>query len=801
MIESTVESSTEAHVKTTEKHIRILLVDDDSKFLRIAKELPEMQGGFQAETARCVEEAKDKLRREKYDAIVSGCHMPGKDGLEFLKELREENNDIPFIIFTGKGREKLAIKELLNLGADGYFEKHGEPAAVYGELAHGIREVVEKKRIKDALRSSQAEYKSLLQNIPGMVYRARPDWSTEIIANSKSVCGYTIQEFDSRRVNWLDMIHPADKARVVKEVGIILEGPASITQEYRIVDKEGGVRWVEDHKTSFFSKNGVFGGIDGVVFDVTSRKKMEQALHASLDRYRSFIEVTGQLGWTTNADGEVVEDIPSFRKFTGQTYEEVKGWGWSKALHPDDLERATQIWKEATRTKSKYEAEFRLRRHDGVYRYFIARSVPVPKEDGSIGEWVGTCIDITERKKAEDALRESEEKLRNIIESSPDAITITDLKGIIVDCNQAAVSLGGWSSKEELMGKSGFIWISEQDTQRSMENTKIIAEKGLLRNVPYTLVKKDGHEFPAELSAGALKDGSGNPVGIVAIIRDITERKKMQRELEKYSQQLEDMVQHRTKQLKDTQEQLIKSERLATIGQIAAMVGHDLRNPLTSINIAAYYLKTKLGAKAEKKMTEMLEVIEKDVQYSNKIITDLIDYSREIKLELTETTPKSIIAESVSLIQIPEKVQLEDSTLNEPRIRIDIDKMKRVFANFIKNAFDAMPQGGKLTISSRAAGGDVDFMLNDTGVGMAKEVSEKIWTPFFTTKAKGMGLGLAIRRRIIEAHQGKISVDSIVGEVTTFTVTIPLEPKPRAEGGEKAWVNVPESLLSTTTKA
>jgi C4-dicarboxylate-specific signal transduction histidine kinase len=116
------------------------------------------------------------------------------------------------------------------------------------------------------------------------------------------------------------------------------------------------------------------------------------------------------------------------------------------------------------------------------------------------------------------------------------------------------------------------------------------------------------------------------------------------------------------------------------------------------------------------------------------------------------------------------------------------------------DALDATTQGGKLTISSRAAGGDVEFMLNDTGVGMAKEVSEKIWTPFFTTKAKGMGLGLAICRRIIEAHQGKISVDSIVGEGTTFAVTISLEPKPRAEGGEKAWVNVPESLLSTTTK-
>jgi signal transduction histidine kinase len=245
----------------------------------------------------------------------------------------------------------------------------------------------------------------------------------------------------------------------------------------------------------------------------------------------------------------------------------------------------------------------------------------------------------------------------------------------------------------------------------------------------------------------------------------------------------------------------VKSERLAAIGQVAAMVGHDLRNPLTGISGAAYYLKMKLGANAEKKMLEMLEIIEKDIQYSNKIITDLMDYSREIKLELTETTPKSIIAESIFLAQVPEKVQLADSTQNEPRIKIDIDKMKRVFANFIKNAVEAMPQGGKLAISSRVSGNDVEFTFIDTGVGIAKEVSEKIWTPFFTTKAKGMGLGLALCKRIVEAHQGKISVDSIVGEGTTFTITIPLEPKPRVEGGEKVWVNVPESLLSTTTKA
>ena len=189
----------------------------------------------------------------------------------------------------------------------------------------------------------------------------------------------------------------------------------------------------------------------GLFRDITERKKTEQTLRASLERYRSFIEVTGELGWTTNSEGEVVEDIPSFRKFTGQTYEEVKGWGWSKALHPDDLERTTKIWKEATRTKSKYETEYRLRRHDGIYRYFMARGVPVLEEDGSIREWVGTCIDITERQQKEKELQESEHKYKKIFEGSNDGIIEVDPSTRrIAFANPAICRLTGYSEKELL---------------------------------------------------------------------------------------------------------------------------------------------------------------------------------------------------------------------------------------------------------------------------------------------------------------------------------------------------------------
>jgi len=183
----------------------------------------------------------------------------------------------------------------------------------------------------------------------------------------------------------------------------------------------------------------------------------------------------------------------------------------------------------------------------------------------------------------------------------------------------------------------------------------------------------------------------------------------------------------------------------------------------------------------------------------NNIITDLLEYSREIRLELTETAPKSIMKEASSMVEIPKNIQISDLIQREPKIEVDVEKMKRVFVNIIKNAIDAMPEGGKLTIKSKESDGNLEIAFTDTGVGMSKETLEKLWTPLFTTKAKGMGLGLAICKRIVEAHGGKIFVESTVGKGSTFTVTIPI--KLRMEEDEKVWLNLPESLLSTTTKA
>jgi PAS domain S-box-containing protein len=370
-------------------------------------------------------------------------------------------------------------------------------------------------------------------------------------------------------------------------------------------------------------------------------------------------------------------------------------------------------------------------------------------------------------------LKKSEEKLKSIFSASPDAITATDLNGKIVECSKQTLKMHGYSSEKELIGKNGFMLISKKDHQRAMENLQRTLVEGSTKNVEYTFVTKGGHEFAGELSASLVRDSRGDPRGFVIVTKDITERKQME-------------------------QRLLKSERLAAIGELAGMVGHDLRNPLTGIASASYYVKKKLKSKVDSKTREMLELIERDIEASNKIITDLLEYSREMKLELAETDLGSLVRETISSLKVPLSIKIVNSVKSRLSIEVDEERMRRVFINIIKNAFDAMPKGGTITLKSVRTDGKVAISISDTGSGMSKETIRKLWTPLFTTKAKGMGFGLAICKRIVEAHRGKITVETAVGKGTTFTITIPTSPE--AEENQKAWVDIPEPILSSTNE-
>jgi signal transduction histidine kinase len=231
--------------------------------------------------------------------------------------------------------------------------------------------------------------------------------------------------------------------------------------------------------------------------------------------------------------------------------------------------------------------------------------------------------------------------------------------------------------------------------------------------------------------------------------------------------------------LKRLKEEIRRSERFSTIGQLAAMVGHDLRNPLTAITNAVYYLKMKINPGENEKINKMFEIIDEEVKYANKIINDLLDFSRVRKPEFRKVDLVSLIRYSIDNTEIPSNIKVKTEFDQVPQIEADSEDLKRIFVNVIHNAVQAMPKGGTLTVSVKKTNGHVELKFSDTGVGISKENMKKLFTPLFTTKAKGIGLGLCICKNIVEAYNGKIEVETEVGKGTTLILKLPIHQNTR----------------------
>jgi PAS domain S-box-containing protein len=365
-------------------------------------------------------------------------------------------------------------------------------------------------------------------------------------------------------------------------------------------------------------------------------------------------------------------------------------------------------------------------------------------------------------------LKKSQETLRSIFTASPDTILAVDLHTNIVEGNKQLYESSGYS-REDLVGKQVSSFLSEADYKRILKNFEKINENGLPIHLECNIIKKDLSVYPAELTIGPMRDAQGVPFGFVVMIRDLTEKKELEKKL-------------------------FQSERLAAIGELAGMVGHDLRNPLASIKNAVYFLKKKGTTIKEEQAKTMLESIEKGIAHSDKIINDLLDYAGNMRLELEGNSVKNVLIDSLARVRIPENVKVINAVSEEPAFRVDKNKIERVFINLVKNAVDAMPNGGTITISCKQANDSIEITFADTGIGIPEEVLPKIFSPLFTTKAQGMGFGLAICKRIIEAHGGLIKVETEKSKGTTFKVILPIETKQSIED-KKDWITVPESLL------
>lgn len=233
-------------------------------------------------------------------------------------------------------------------------------------------------------------------------------------------------------------------------------------------------------------------------------------------------------------------------------------------------------------------------------------------------------------------------------------------------------------------------------------------------------------------------------------------------------------------ELMGAQEQLIRSEKLAAIGQLAGGVGHELRNPLGAIKNAVYYVRRKVAkselAQKEPRVLEFINIMDEEISSSNKIISDLLGFSRVGKPSVLPVRIEKVIEDALSQVTIPENIELTeqlDSDLTE--VEIDPDQIQQVLVNMIVNAVQAMPEGGKLTVGAKENGKLLNLEITDTGCGIPQESVDKIFEPLFTTRAKGIGLGLAVSKSIIDRHGGHVEVKSKVGKGTTFNIKLPLK--------------------------
>jgi PAS domain S-box-containing protein len=373
-----------------------------------------------------------------------------------------------------------------------------------------------------------------------------------------------------------------------------------------------------------------------------------------------------------------------------------------------------------------------------------------------------------EREQAEEKVN----KQAALIDLSPDSIIVRSLDGTISFWSKGAENLYGWT-KEEVVGKNinsilqtmcieSFNDIVVELKQKGHWSGELIHQTKSSRTVvvqSYWLAKFDENGQVLELMESNV---------------DITDRKQMQTKLEGYAAHLEELVQERTQQLKET-------ERLTAIGETAGMVGHDLRNPLQTVTGETYLAKTELkdlpDSPAKRNLEETINTIAEQIGYMDKIVSDLQDFVRPISADKKVTDLNKLLIGTLAELKAPKNVvtKLEIDAL--PAVFADGQLLKRLFFNLFNNAVQAMPEGGVLTIKARKTGvgnGNVCIHVVDTGEGIPDCVKPKIFKPLFTTKSKGQGFGLAVCKRVIEAHGGTINFESTEGQGTKFTIEFPI---------------------------
>ncbi len=641
-----------------------------------------------------------------------------------------------------------------------------------------VKDITERKQAEKKLREAEERYHALFDQSPLGVLIVNPETAAFIEFNdvAHQQLGYSRSEFEKLTIQNIEASESFDEIRV--HMNQMIQGGGG-EFESKHLTKQGEIRNVLVTTKKIELEGKKF--LHCIFHDITETRRIQDSLIESERSYRQLVELAQEGIWALNAEFTTVFVNPRMAKMLGYAESEMVGKNLFDFIIDDKRKDAFDYF-----TNKNHEFagnyEYELLRKDSTKINVSIEASPMKDDYGNFIGNLALVADITERKQMEQTLRESEEKFRAISNSVSDALILVDDDAKISFWSPSAEKIFGYT-RSEALGKEAHELIVPQIYAGGM---KVIREriikfgktgKGKIVGKTVELIarKKNGCEFPIKISISAMPL-KGKWYG-VALARDITEQKQTRKRLEEYSTRLEMMVAAQTDELKITHERLLKAERLAAIGELAGMVGHDLRNPLAGVKNAAYFLEKKGCSISDAQSVEMFKIIKKCIDHSNRIINDLLDYSKEIHLERGKISLEVLLADALSMIQVPEKVSITSNLAVGINVNVDVDKIERVFVNLVKNAIDAMPIGGTISIASKEKNGNLEISFSDTGEGISDEILPKLFMPLITSKAQGMGFGLAICKRIIEAHGGNINVATAKGKGTTFIVTLPIVQK------------------------
>ena len=657
------------------------------------------------------------------------------------------------------------------------------------------RDITERKRAEEALGESEEKYRTIIEIIEEGYYEVDLAGNFTFVNDTVSKhLGYSAEELIG--MNYRQYWDEKTARELYQAYNTVYStGQPSKRLGVQLIRKDGPKRFFEILASLIKNSEGKPIGFRGVSWDVTERKKAEEALKESEEKYRLVVENANEAIFVIQ-DGMLrffnIKNI----ELIGYSKEELTSTPFINFVHPDDREV----------TLGRYLKRIRGEELPGVSVLRIidkAGNIKWAEINSVLISWEGRPAtlnflnDITERKQAEEALRISEEKYRTILENIEDGYFEVDIAGNFTFFNDSICRIYGYP-REELMGMNNRQYTDQENAKKLFQTFNKVYRMGeSTKEFDWEIIRKDGKKRSIEASVSLMKDPSGNRIGFRGIVRDITERKRIEQEKA------------------NLEEQLRQSQKIEAIGRLASGIAHDFNNLLTVIK--GYSQLSLIELKEDVPLRGNIEEIKRASDRAADLTRQLLAFSRRQILEMRVLDLNTVLRDLDKMLHrlIGEDIELVTVFTDDlGRVKTDPGWVGQVIMNLAVNARDAMPSVGKLTIETAnveldgayarnhiavTPGRYVMLSVSDTGVGMTPEVRQQIFEPFFTTKekGKGTGLGLSTVYGIVKQSGGNMWVYSEPGKGTTFKIYLPRVDEPLEELGER--VEVKEIPRGTET--